>query len=84
MTNEPEWMEEKVKEWLSKGNAKEWPEVVVFIEKEISIAKAELLSKIEWEVEAMKTYTGGSSVNKKDYRVNKEAVKEILSKYKTL
>ncbi len=31
-------LEKKVKEWLSSGRAKEWPEVVDFISKEISSA----------------------------------------------
>ncbi len=51
-------------------------ELVSFIENLLEQEKR----RISDEIEEMKTYTGGSSVNEKDKRVNKQEVMSIINK----
>jgi len=90
MTNEPEWMErwEKFSETVSADfiqpgfGANE--EVKEFIKEEIEKAKAELLSKIEEEVEAedKKFYVSETEVIA--YKKGLRFALSLLSKYKAL
>ena len=43
--NQP--IEEKVKEWLSQGVAREWPEVVAFIENLLEQERKKLVKRID-------------------------------------
>ena len=51
-------------------------EIISFIENLLEQEK----KRISDEIEEMKTYTGGSSVNEKDKRVNKQEVLSIINK----
>ncbi len=52
--------------------------IKAFIQSKISEAIAAERKELREKVEGMKTYTGGSSVNEKDKRVNKQEVLSLL------
>ena len=81
------WQEEFNKKFCSKTSEPKysvWNAAALAYPEEIKSFIENLLEqekrRISDEIEEMKTYTGGSSVNEKDKRVNKQEVLSIINK----
>jgi hypothetical protein len=84
---EEKWKEEFNKKFCSKTSEPKysvWNAAALAYPEEIKSFIENLLEqekrRISDEIEEMKTYTGGSSVNEKDKRVNKQEVLSIINK----
>ena len=81
------WQEEFNKKFCSKTSEPKysvWNAAALAYPEEIKSFIENLLEqekrRMSEEIEEMKTYTGGSSVNEKDKRVNKQEVLSIINK----
>ncbi len=68
----------KISEAVTEAKMQRGLELFPVVQEEISKAIAEDRKELREKVEGMKTYTGGSSVNEKDKRVNKQEVLSLL------
>jgi hypothetical protein len=90
MTNEPEWKEALysfIKKWvpgsyahLSDNDENDGERLRTAIQDAITTAVEAREREISEAIKKMKTYTGGSSVEEKHKRVNKQEVLSIINK----